>query len=600
MSPRFSRKVSLNASDFRGLYAARRFLSPEIHEKARLTIPFEVYFQDPLVAQEDPELGIDRECLVDWEPGLADGPTSARFAVVDYNADTGTLAPPAEWDATRMKFVHDGKVLGGDNTEPLQFDQVNVWAILQRALAFFEGPSGLGRRVPWGFEGNRLIVVPHAGYGENAYYDRRSKSLQFYYFDRQDDGQARTCLSTDIVHHEFGHAVLDGVRPHLNESASVETGAFHEFVGDLTAVLITLRNNEFRKKLMCETQEDPSGGLLAGIAEEFGKETKGRPYLRSARNALTMDDVRDSASAHEMSQVLTGAMFELLLRFSLHYENARGRPPGDAYWDAMQRIQRTAIQPLDFLPPVDVTFRDYALAVLRNQEIADPQDPHGYRDMMLEVFVRRGVLEAGEADKLRAKGYLHDRLRLDVFHSVEEIGASRANAYRFLDDNREKLGIPANRDVLVTGLYSADKYAREAQWLPRQLVVEYLWREDVLLEGERFGRLAGKWTAIPCGGTLVFDENETLLWWARKAGSETGGKEGKRRLSEFLDNVERLVRSGRAGRILDSEKGLLATRLPPFTERTVDGSVRIELTPHLNLSADHKEREGDRQWEISS
>jgi len=39
----------------------------------------------------------------------------------------------------------------------------------------------------WAFEGNRLIVVPHAGYGENAYYDRGSMSLQFYWFD--DEGE---------------------------------------------------------------------------------------------------------------------------------------------------------------------------------------------------------------------------------------------------------------------------------------------------------------------------------------------------------------------------------------------------------------------------
>ena len=68
--------------------------------------------------------------------------------------------------------------------------------------------------IPWAFEGNRLIVVPHAGYGQNAYYDRQSKSLQFYYFDK-DGKTVYTCLSTDIVRHEFGHAVLDGVRPLL-------------------------------------------------------------------------------------------------------------------------------------------------------------------------------------------------------------------------------------------------------------------------------------------------------------------------------------------------------------------------------------------------
>ncbi len=187
------------------------FLGTELREKAGLSIPFDVYFQDPSVAERDPDLDFDRECCVDWEPHLAAGPTSARFAVVDFNSDTSSLAPPAQWDESQLKFVHDGLILDREVKGKLQYHQVSVWAILQRALAFFEEPNGLGRRIPWGFDGNRLLVVPHAGYGKNAYYDRQSKSLQFYYFDKEGGGQVFTCLSTDIVHHEFGHAVLDGI-----------------------------------------------------------------------------------------------------------------------------------------------------------------------------------------------------------------------------------------------------------------------------------------------------------------------------------------------------------------------------------------------------
>ena len=63
-----------------------------------------------------------------------------------------------------------------------------------------------------------------------------------------------------------------------------------------------------------------------------------------------------------------------------------------AFWDTIQRMQQMAIQPLDLLPPVDVTFSDYALAVLRAEEIANPADPDDYRGMMLDVFIKRGIL----------------------------------------------------------------------------------------------------------------------------------------------------------------------------------------------------------------
>ncbi len=593
MSQRSKRSIVLSKSDIRNLYAARRFLGTKIREKTGLSIPFEVYFQDPFVAEQDPQFGFDENCRVDWEPGLADGPTSARFAVVDYNADSGTLAPPAEWDPKQLKYAHDGRILDRETRETAQFHQVNVWAILQRALRFFEDPNGLGRRIPWGFEGNRLLVVPHAGYGQNAYYDRQSKSLQFYYFDKQ-EGQVFTCLSTDIVHHEFGHAVLDGVRPLLIESTSIETAAFHEFIGDLTAILIILRNNDFRRRLVQETRGDLSeADRLAGIAAEFGEEVKGRPYLRTATNDLTMGKVEGSESPHQMSQVLTGTMFDILLRLSKHYLDERDRTASQSFWDTIQRLQRTAVQPLDLLPPVDVTFKDYALAVLRAEEISNPRDPHGYRDFMVEAFVQRGILTDAEAAELTRGGYLFDRPRLNIFHSVDQIGASPANAYRFLDDNRDKLGLPANRDIVVADLYHAEKYTRQARRLPRQLVLTYVWREDVLLEGSRFGRFNGTPTTMLCGGTLVFDQQGTVLWWAQKPDNEA-------RRERLLDDIERRVQSGQIGAALGGERGLLGTRMTPFSERIVDGSLRIELTPHLGLSEKHDEQRGERQWELSS
>ncbi|MEM7587339.1 MAG: serine protease, partial [Acidobacteriota bacterium] len=285
------------------LYAASSYLNLSTEKELGLQIPFDVYLQDPYVSENDPLFGFDegsserksksdKGLYVRWEPGLADGPTSSRFAVVDYNGDTGRVAPKARWDAENEVFRGpDDKPLDRENFEPLQFHQVNVWAVLQRALDFYEGGNGLGRPIPYGFEGNRLIVVPHAGYGRNAFYDRVSKSLQFYYFD-DGDNRVYTCLSADIVNHEFGHAVLDGVRPYLLESSLVETGAFHEYVADMTAILIILRNNDFRHRLVEATQGDLSAeNHLSRIAEEFGEAVSGKPYLRTALNKKTMSDV---------------------------------------------------------------------------------------------------------------------------------------------------------------------------------------------------------------------------------------------------------------------------------------------------------------------
>jgi hypothetical protein len=538
------------------LYAARRFLDASVQASVGLKIPFDVYFQDPSFAKNNPDLPEFDSSLVSWEPGLSDGPTSARFAVVDYNGDTGALVPPAKWQEETRQFVDakgtviDKNALRGGK-HALQAHQVHAWAILQRALDFFESGFGLGRRISWGFEGNRLIVVPHAGYGQNAYYDRQSKSLQFYYFDSGPE-TIYTCLSTDIVNHEFAHGVLDGIRPYFIEAISPETAAFHEFMGDQTAILIAFRNNDFRNYLV----KNSGGNLdtdtaLSNLAEQFGNAVHGRPYLRTARNDKKMCDLKGEQRPHLLSEVLTGAMFDIIIRLSRYYIDVRKRSVSQAFWDTIQRMQQMAIQPLDLLPPVDVTFKDYALAVLRMEQIANPSDPDDYRGMMMEVFLKRQILNEDEVKELKEPRQVFERLVLDVFHDVEQLSGSRAEAYRFLDDNRDRLFIPANADFIVSDLYVAQKLTRQARRLPKQIIVQYIWREDVELTGSRFGHFEGQSASLLCGGTLAFDHEGNVLAWSRKPGTAFYGS-GQRKDSDVEErnrgkNAKRLflIRSPR-------------------------------------------------------
>jgi hypothetical protein len=607
-------EIKLTPADRLAIYGARRFIGTELETKLKARIPFDAYVQDPLVAAADPTRAFEK-IFVPREPNLGDGPTSARFVVVDYDAHTETLAKPAKWNADNEEFLDpDGALLDRENTAPLQFHQMQVWAVVQRALDFFESGFALGRPIPWAFDGSRLIIVPHAGPGENAYYDRQSKSLQFYYYDREEK-RNYTCLSTDIINHEFGHAVLDGIRPHFIEAVFPETAAFHEFVGDLAAILILLRNTDFRRHLVDETGGDLSEeSTLTAIAEQFGKTVKGKPYLRSARNKRTMKDVANDQRPHFMSEVLTGAMFEITTRLSKYYLRQRddkeaNRAP-DAFWYAIQRMQGVAIQPLDLLPPVDVTFRDYALAVLRTDEIANPTDPDDYRGTMLDVFIERGILTESDRETLRKPHQIFERLALDVFHDVDTLASSRANAYRFLDDNRRKLFIPSNADVTVSDLYTAEKMTREARRLPRQVVLQYIWREDVILEGPQFGQFDGAPTSMLCGGTLALNQNGETMAWSRKPGSQlTGGNQkraaeeqakGIARKAAFLEALAAQVKYGRIGPQIGGEKGLLLTSVPPMTSRVIDGTVRFQLTPHFGIHDDSKEEQGGRRWQISS
>lgn len=553
---------------------AARSWPKAVKEKLGLTILATIYIQDPLVAKQEPELGL-QDIELDWEPNLDNGPTSARVAVVDYNADTNELTEPARWDPESWCFTEpDGKPVGQETIESPRFHQVSVWAVVMRILDFFEDPSALGRNVPWAFEGNRLIIVPCAGYGENAFYDRRSKSLQFYYCG-DPENRVYTCLSHDIVAHETGHAILDGIRPYYNECSSFQTAAFHEFIADLTAILTAFRNNDLRRLLAEVTEGDlKQAKSLAHLAEQFSTHLENRDYLRSALNPDNMEAALKSRSPHDCSKALTGAMFDIMTRMAANYMQKRKKTPRQALWYTIDRFTRVALQPLDYCPPVDIQFEDYAQAVIRRDQLTNPRDPYGYREIMREVFEERQIPYPTDEDEPSPPRFNS--------YEIYYLSSSRTAAYHFLNENREQLRIPKQQDIVVADLYTANKVRRARRRLPREIVLQYIWREDIELEDSRFGSLREETVSLLCGGTLVFDEQGNFLFWSRKPGTkvEEDRTEGEKRLKQLLDYVETCVKRGLAG-LADEDEAVSLDIWTPVVGRRVDGTLRLESTPHL-------------------
>jgi len=583
------------------LYSACQLLSKSIRQELGMTLQVTIYVQDPLVAKRDHSLGL-KPIGLDWEPGLTDGPTSPRLAVVDYDADKGILNDPARWDSRKWCFVGpSNQPIGSSHAQNPQFHQVNVWAIIQNILNFYEDSVVMGRAIPWAFDGNRLIVVPHAGYAQNAFYDRRSKSLQFYYCGTTKD-PVYTCLSHDIVAHETGHAILDGIRPYYNEDSSLHTAAFHEYIADLTAILSTLRNRHVRRVVA-----DYSGGdlskedVIGHLAEKFGervsKEVHGsaaRPYLRTAHNRLTMKHIQGNWKPHDCSQVLTGAMFEILTEMTLkltrrEYSTKRKRKVRSrwALWHATDHFTRISLRPLDFCPPVDIQFIDYVRAVLQADKLAYPKDTYQYRDIIRNVFHKRGFCKKSKDEHNRGLCDLNPIVRpyQIQFHryDIEHLSRSRTEAYHFLNMHRTLLKIPIDQDIDVVDLYDTDKVAEAGRHLPREIVLEYIWHEDVPLQGKRFGHLEGQTVQLLCGGTLVFDGRGNVLYFVRKPGFEDMVErgEGKRRRALLLDYLAQLVKQGMVALAdADEEEGLDAMA-SPVVGRRVGGVLRLEATPHL-------------------
>ena len=188
-----------------------------------------------------------------------------------------------------------------------------MFGLVLRTLSIFERDEVLARPLAWCF-GPQLLVVPRAGVWENAFYDRYSRSLQFFFFDTDKGHTVRTALSRDIVAHETGHAVLDAVAPALYDAVTPQTLALHESIGDLAAICMTLDSPTMRNWILRTRNGDLTGDSPASkIADEFGEAFKEHHPLRDANNKMTVKKAGDDP--HDLSEVLTGAVWKAMVRF---------------------------------------------------------------------------------------------------------------------------------------------------------------------------------------------------------------------------------------------------------------------------------------------
>jgi hypothetical protein len=250
--------------------------------------------------------------------------------------------------------------------------------------------------------------------------------------------------------------------------------------------------------------------------------------------------------------------------------------PKEALWKATQHLNRLAFRALDYGPPVDIQFIDYAQAVVRADELAYPVDTFGYMKIVREVFKSRGL---EELDPI-APPY---SVTLTWKYKLYSVASSRTAAYHFLNDNRGRLDIPTNQDFEIADLYYTDKVVGANKRLPREIILEYVWKEDVTLEGERFGPLKDKIIPLLCGGTLVFDERGNTLYWSKKGGTQAGEAEGEgeRRKEKLLDYIEKLVETGQIG-LVDAEAVSNIGIFQPSIMGKQDGNVlHLEMTPQF-------------------
>ncbi len=195
--------------------------------------------------------------------------------------------------------------------------------------------------------------------------------------------------------------MLDAVKPSWGDSVSIETNAFHEAFGDMTAMLMSLQNDEVLDRLIYRTGGDLKGGYRSkpNLVSQMGEELGNGRGIRSAYNDFHYTDPlklpkiggpgRLGREPHDFSRLWTGAFYELLDGIADSYRQ-QGLTPKRALKAAAEEGLTLLIGQLEKAPDWGPTYRELALALLAG-DAAYNQSKRS--ELIRKVFQRRGILK---------------------------------------------------------------------------------------------------------------------------------------------------------------------------------------------------------------
>ena len=330
--------------------------------------------QDPSVA----EIGIRKAFL---PRPVSTGPSDARVKVAI--AGVPAIPPNAMGDFIQTPLTPE-------------FDAVHAFAVVRGTLTMYQralAAGGAPATVPWQWNtptvADPIQVFPRHSNMQTAFYSRTGRLLAFGFFPKA-GATIFTCRSLDIVAHETGHAVLDGLKPNwLLSGNPPQTGALHEAFGDLTAIFFTLSQLDQVEAVIAQTKANlHNKTFLADLAEEFGL-ALGQPMgLRNADNDLKLGQVGNEV--HALSQVFTGAMYDIVADIFAFERRPLMRDDAVTLHSVGQYVMSLLIRAIQAAPASAATFADIANQMLLIAN-ADGK-PVEYRNFIRNRFVIREVV----------------------------------------------------------------------------------------------------------------------------------------------------------------------------------------------------------------
>jgi len=420
-----------------------------------------IWKQDPTVAALGRRLAFIPELILD-------GPQNARIGTT--LAGTTPVVRQANGDFIFPTFAPES-------------DCVHTFSVILQTLRMWQQTRG-GVTIPWAWNtgGNtsRITCLPRGFNGANAFYSRLQKTLSFGFFVPQGGAsQVFTCRSLDIVAHETGHAVLDGLKPGWLGAGNVpQTGAMHEAFGDLSAVFLALSQFDQVEAFVAMSKANlHEKNFLAAVAEEFGASlVPPRPTgLRNADNDLKLSQVGNQV--HSLSQVFTGAIYDILADIFVHerIKQSGTKELTQILFEVAQHLRKLLLAAIEAAPAVGATFADVANGLINKSKAQG--DPQIYRVFIKNRFTVREVVVsavplAAVTEQIATMDYAKDKFAADSdddggLEPVDHVSLTR--------------GVPQDRSGCCHTM-QLPEYARSEKILSAELKELALGKEIVLDE----------------------------------------------------------------------------------------------------------------------
>lgn len=472
-----------------------------------------IYPQDPFV--DEPV--IRTMPASDMRAGLSND----RFRVRD---STHPLAQPT----VRGDYVFSPK-------EPA-FDQVNVLYYANLTLRMCEYYAR--RPLPWVFGAGPLILDPCAGTTHaNAYYDEGQRMVAF--FNSKSRGkEIRSAQSSDIVSHEVGHAILDGLRDLLNGSFSFGPEAFHEAFCDTMAILVALHDNGLIERLIQLTDGNLRvSSFLPHLAEQLahsrwrkqrGPRSEPVFYLRSALNDFTAASFDDlpylpknlvtelGREAHSYSRVYTGALYDILVSI---YESLKKQrwSPSVALGMARDIVGGLLIRSVELGPVGESSLEDFAWSMLAADRL--------FFNAAYGAIIQREMLKRKILTRRQLSGFTERASQTPPLVLPETV-VDVESAQQFIHTHRGVLGLPSGVEFFAQAGYRDGQGNRFLTcFSPTPLKL-----------GAQHGKYAGQTVQLFGGLSLMFGPDRCLRHMCFRPVTQEDFDQATAQIADMLDH----------------------------------------------------------------